>query len=111
MLGVVLTLATAAPGAAFDGVEPASSSQCPAGQFCVWSGAGYTGTMAGTSGTTAVSVPFGVTRSVWNRSAPAARIYSGSGGTGVSVCFAPGAQSDSVQVTSASMRVLSTTTC
>ncbi len=65
----------------------------------------------GTAGTSPVSVPFSWTLSVWNRSSYAARIYSGSGGTGTSVCYAPGAQSASVHVASASIRVLTTTTC
>ncbi len=77
----------------------------------MWSGAAYTGTEVGTSSTSPVSVPFATTQSVWNRSSYAARVYAGSGGTGTSVCYAPGSQVASVHVASASIRVLTTTSC
>lgn len=111
VLGLVLAGVAASPAAALDGAEPMSMSQCQAAQFCVWSGAGYTGTEVGTSGTSPVPTSFQTTHSVWNRSSYAARIYSESGGAGTSVCFAPGAEGSSVSVTSGSIRVLTTTAC
>jgi hypothetical protein len=101
---------SAAPGVAAD-VSPQSTNQCGASAFCVWSAAGYSGSFRQTTSTSAVAVSFSPVASVWNRSSHAARIYSGSGGTGSSVCYAPGAQVTGVHVTSASMRVLSTTSC
>jgi hypothetical protein len=38
-------------------------------------------------------------------------VYSGSGGTGTSTCYAPGAQVSTTSVGSVSFRILSTTTC
>lgn len=109
-LALALVGLAASPSAA-DEVSPASSSQCPASSFCLWSGAGFSGQEIGTTSTTATAVPFAWTLSVWNRSSYAARVYSGPGGTGTSVCYTPGTQVSSTHVASESFRLLTTTTC
>lgn len=101
---------TTAPATA-DDVTPAVMSDCGASQFCVWSGAFYSGSFAETTSTTAVSVGFSPVKAVWNRTSHAAAVYSGANGTGTATCYAPGAQVASTSVTAGSMRVLTTTSC
>ncbi|HEY0117756.1 MAG TPA: peptidase inhibitor family I36 protein [Cellulomonas sp.] len=109
-LALVLVGLAASPVAAVE-AGPESSSQCLASQFCLWSGAGFSSLETSTTSTTAAGVSFSRTLSVWNRSSYAARVYSGSGGTGTSVCFEPGAQVSSTSVSSASFALLTATSC
>lgn len=92
-------------------LEPLSFSQCLSGNVCVWSGTGYTGDFANTTSTSAVNTGVLTARSVANRSTKAARVYSGTGGTGSSVCLDPGDQSSSTSIGSQSMRILTVTSC
>ncbi len=94
-----------------DDLVPAVSSDCGASQFCVWSGAFYSGNLKETTSTTAVSVGFSPVRSVWNRKSHAAVVYSGANGTGTETCHAPGDQFTSTSVVAGSTRVLTTTSC
>lgn len=94
-----------------DGVAPLSTSQCASGAFCVWSGASGSGSFESTTSTTSRDLVIGTVSSVWNRSSNAARIYSGSGGTGTSVCYAPGAYVASTSVAAGSFRLLLGTSC
>ena len=94
--------------------EPVGSllmSQCSLGSMCVWSAVSYGGTFLPTTSAVAVSIPFGTTRSAWNRATKAARIYAGAGGTGSSVCLTPGQSISSTTIASSSMRILTTVTC
>lgn len=93
------------------GVPPLALSQCASGAFCVWSGASGTGTFTSTTSTTSRDLGFSPVLSVWNRSSNAARIYSGPGGTGTSVCYAPGAYVASTSVVGGSFRLLLGTAC
>lgn len=109
LVGALVVLG--AVSAAADEVAPAVAGDCGVSQFCLWSGAFYSGTFTETTSTTAVAVGFSPARSVWNRSSHAAVVYSGPSGTGTATCFAPGAQAGSVSVVAGSMRVLTTTSC
>ncbi len=110
LVGCLLVVAPA-EGAAADDMSPLSSSQCGSGEFCLWSAPAFQGQlMSATSGDT-MSLPFATSRSVWNRTPHAARVYSGAGGTGSSVCIAPGTQWSSVQIASGSVRVLTSSQC
>lgn len=111
VLALALLGSSAGAAAADDDVTPYSLSQCTTSAFCVWSAAAYQGSIVKTTSTSPVSVPFDWVSSVWNRSSFAARVYSGAGGTGSSVCYAPGAQVASVHVAAGSIRVLTTTSC
>ncbi len=77
-------------GTTFVAVEAGelSISQCPAGQFCGWANASYTGSFHATSGTGVTRTLTWSAKSYRNNRSQAARLY-GSGGT-VSTCFAPG---------------------
>lgn len=116
---VVLALSALAPpaGAADDdGVGPVevvgySSSQCAAGRFCLWSGAGYSGTFWSTASTGLQSTGVSSAGSVWNRMSVDVRTYSGAGGTGTTTCWNAGAQAPTVSVGSASVRTMTATTC
>ena len=88
-----------------------STSQCAAARFCVWSGAAYSGSFAAASSTSLVNLGFTRVSSVWNRSAYAGRVYSGTGGGGTYACFAPGAQLAAVVVSAGSIRLTSSKTC
>lgn len=92
-------------------LEPLSFSQCLSGNVCVWSGTGYTGDFANTTSTSAANTGILTARSVANRSTKAARVYSGTGGSGSSVCLNPGDQSSSLSIGSQSMRILTVTSC
>ncbi|NKY38693.1 hypothetical protein HGA02_03885 [Cellulomonas septica] len=104
-------LATAGVPAVASDIAPASTSQCAAAAFCVWGATGYAGTFASTTSTSVSSTGISTAKSVWNRSARAAVVYSGAGGTGTAKCFAPGAMVASTTAGAASFRILSTATC
>ncbi|MBD8059300.1 peptidase inhibitor family I36 protein [Cellulomonas sp. JH27-2] len=105
--------AALAPAAVADDVDlvPASAGQCEAGQFCVWSSAGYVGTFQSVGSTTVKATAMPVARSVWNRSGKAAAVYSGLSGSGAATCYAPGTQISATSVAAASFRLLSTSSC
>jgi hypothetical protein len=92
-------------------VEPRSFSQCFAGNVCVWEGSSYSGKYAGTASTAAVTTGITTAASYANRSTKAARLYSGTGGTGSSACLSPGEQSGGSTIPAASMRILTVTSC
>jgi hypothetical protein len=99
-----------APGADTPGTAFALS-QCVAGAFCVWSGTSGTGTFTSTTSTSWRDLGISPVLSVWNRSSNAARIASGSAGTGTSVCYAPGDYVASTSVDAGSFRLLLGTAC
>lgn len=109
-LAAGVLLATAGPSATF-AASTDSTGQCPSGSFCIWGGTNYSGAFADTASTSATSTGVATAKSVWNRSTRAARVYSGSGGTGTSTCYAPGSQIASTTAAAVSFRILSTTTC
>jgi hypothetical protein len=88
-----------------------SASQCASGRFCLWSGAGYSGTFwsTGTTGLQTTLVPGA--GSVWNRMSIDVYTYSGAGGTGSAVCWNAGTQAPTASVGSASVRTMGPTTC
>jgi hypothetical protein len=92
-------------------ITPFSSSQCASGQFCLWSGTGYTGVFfsTGTAGTHTTGIS--LSGSVWNRTGVAVRAYTGTGATGVWVCYDSGAITSSTSVGSASVRTMTTSVC
>lgn len=92
-------------------VQLFSEAQCSNGVFCVWSATSYLGTFSGASSTVASSTGFTTGRSVWNRSGRAARVFSGTGGTGSWVCYVPGAKVASISVPARSSAVLSGSSC
>ncbi len=110
---LALFVTTTPPSLAGDRqVVPQSSSQCSAGRLCLWAKAGYTGSLWSTASTSIVDVSaMTTTRSVWNRTAFAVRVYANPGGSGASVCYGPGVQASNVVIASGSARVLSTTAC
>ena len=117
LASALLTLgasASAAPAAAFD-LDPAdsitSSSQCPSSSLCLWTGASYSGTFVSTFSTAVYNTGIVTARSVRNRALTAARIYSGTNGTGTTRCYAPGATVRSTAVTARSFRILGTSEC
>ncbi|HEY0215386.1 MAG TPA: peptidase inhibitor family I36 protein [Cellulomonas sp.] len=88
-----------------------SAAQCSSGRFCLWSGAGYTGSFwsTGSAGTQASGVTGA--HSVWNRMAVTVRVHTGSGGSGGYVCYDAGDIASSVSLTSLSVVTLSTSAC
>lgn len=98
---------------ALDGpiIEPQSFSQCLAGNVCVWDGYSYTGLFSQTPSTSATSTGITTAHSYANRSTKAARIYSGTGGSGSWICVNPGAQVSSTTIGAQSMRILTVTSC
>lgn len=111
-LSVVLS-ATSSLAASEDGavVAPASTSQCPTSNFCVWSTTVYSGAIATTTSTAVGNTTFTHVGSVWNRSTKAAVVYSQAGGAGTATCYAPGAQVGSTSLTVGSIRILATASC
>ncbi|WP_124341848.1 peptidase inhibitor family I36 protein [Cellulomonas algicola] len=107
---VLLGSTSGGPAVASD-IGPTSTSQCAAAAFCVWGATGYAGTFASTTSTSVSSTGVSTAKSVWNRSARAAVVYSGTGGTGTAKCYAPGAMVASTTAGAASFRILSTATC
>lgn len=93
------------------GVQVLSLDQCSNGFFCLWSNSAYTGTFTQTASTSPVNLGSTVSRSVWNRTGKAVRVYAGTGGTGSSVCFNPTTRSGSISITSRSVAVQSGTFC
>ena len=94
------------------GVQPATTAQCAAGRVCLWATTFYGGNFFSTSSTSASNVAvFTVARSTWNNSSKAAYVYSGSGGSGASVCLAPGSKTTSTTLTSGSVKLSTKTTC
>lgn len=93
------------------GVQVLSLDQCSNAFFCLWSNGGYTGTFTQTASSSPAGVNATVARSVWNRTGKAVRVYSGTGGTGSSVCYAPNARSGTISITSRSIVVQSGTSC
>lgn len=92
-------------------VQLFSEAQCTSGFFCVWSSAGYAGTFSRAASTTATSTGLATGKSVWNRSGKAARVFSGTGGTGSSVCYAAGIKIASTSVPARSAALLSGSGC
>lgn len=88
-----------------------ASADCPASRLCVWPASSYGGTVFSATSTTATNTAIPMARSVWNRTNRAARLYSGTGGSGSSTCIPPGTKSGSVQYASASAKVLTGSTC
>ncbi len=88
-----------------------SESQCVSGNFCVWSAASYSGTFGKATSTSPASTGFSTGMSVWNRSSKAARVYSGTGGTGSWVCYTPSTKISSTSVPARSVALLSGSTC
>lgn len=119
LLGLTPLSATASDGTAgadettgdVGGVQVLSLEQCSNAFFCLWSGNGYTSTFTQTVSTSPVAVNSTNARSVWNRTGKAVRVYSGTGGTGTSVCYGPNARSGSISITSRSVAVQSGTSC
>lgn len=111
-LGVVLSASSGLAASVDDAVAaPASTSQCPTGNFCVWSTTVYSGAVATTASTAATNTTFTHVGSVWNRSAKAAVVYPQAGGAGTATCYAPGAQLGSTSLTVGSIRILATASC
>lgn len=92
-------------------VQLFSEAQCTSGIFCIWSSASYSGTFGKASSTTATATGFTTGKSVWNRSGKAARVFSGTGGTGSSVCYAAGTKLSSTSVPARSVALLSGSSC
>jgi hypothetical protein len=109
VFAILTTLGVVSPALA----GTASSSQCASGQFCVWSGSLFGGTIWPTSASGTVEAPSAVrnSASVLNLNAHAVRVYSGAGATGSSVCYLPGANLASTAVTVGSVRILTTSAC
>ncbi|WP_407342245.1 hypothetical protein [Pengzhenrongella phosphoraccumulans] len=76
----------------------------------MWNGTLYTATVFSTV-TSGNVQGMTVAGSVWNRMSTAVRVYSATGGSGSSTCFAPRAHLASTSVAARSVKVLSTTTC
>ncbi len=92
-------------------VTPYSSSQCDIGNFCLWSGTGYTGTFWQTASVGLQNTGIGTAGSVWNRMGVDVRIYSGTNGSGSIRCWQNGIANSSISVASASIRTMTPTTC
>jgi hypothetical protein len=92
-------------------ITPFSSSQCASGRFCIWSATGYSGTFWSTGSAGDQNTTVATARSVWNRTGVAVRMYSGSGTTGVWVCYDAGDISSSTSIGSASVRTMTTSSC
>ena len=88
-----------------------SEAQCVSGNFCVWSATSYSGAFSRATSTSPASTGFTTGMSVWNRSSKAARIYSGTGGSGSWVCYAPSTKISSTSVPARSVALLSGSTC
>lgn len=87
-------------------------AQCASNRICVWSATFYGGSFASTSNTVATTVGgFSTARSVWNNSTRAAYVYSGSGGSGSSLCLAPGISTASTTLASGSIRLSTSPFC
>jgi hypothetical protein len=112
---VVVGASTSPTPAAASDVEAtdsiASASQCPSASLCLWSGSSYSGTFTSTFSTAVYNTGIVTARSVRNRALTAARIYSGTNGTGTTRCYVPGANVRSTSVTARSFRILGTTEC
>jgi hypothetical protein len=114
VLVVVGASTSPTPAAASDVEEMdsiASSSQCPSASLCLWSGSSYSGTFVSTFSTGVYNTGIVTARSVRNRALTAARIYSGTNGTGSTRCYEPGANVRSTSVTARSFRILGTSEC
>ena len=92
-------------------VQLFSESQCLSGSFCVWSASNYSGVFGRATSTTPSSTGFTTGMSVWNRSGKAARVYSGTGGTGSWVCYAANAKIPSISAPARSAALLSGSSC
>jgi len=92
-------------------VQLFSEAQCTSGAFCVWSEASYVGIYRGVASTAPVSTGFVNSKSLWNRSSRAARVYSGTGGTGSWVCYLPSTKISSTSVPARSIALLSGSSC
>lgn len=92
-------------------VQLFSEAQCLSGSFCIWSATSYSGAFGRATSTAPASTGFATGMSVWNRSSKAARVYSGTGGTGSWVCYTPSTKIPSISVQARSVALLSGTTC
>lgn len=92
-------------------VQLFSEAQCSSGAFCVWSEVNYAGVVGRATSTASASTGYQQARSLWNRSAKAARAYSGTGATGTWVCYTPGAKTASTLVPARSVVLLSGSSC
>lgn len=111
---LALGLSALAPVAQADDdevVTPFSSSQCDIGNFCLWSGTGYTGSFWQTASVGLRNTTIGTAGSVWNRMGVDVRIYSAANGGGSIRCWQNGIANSSVSVPSASIRTMTPTTC
>lgn len=108
-LALVMFAFSAPPARAAD-IDPQSSTACASGRMCLWGGAVYTGAFFSTTSSTDVASPT-TSKSVWNRTAYAVRVYSGAGESGSSACFVPGTQIANTTLASGSVKILSATTC
>lgn len=92
-------------------VSPLGLESCAAGRLCRWSGTNYQGTLSTVSTTGAVVDVRGTWRSLYVNRSSSVVLYSGSGGSGTSLCLGPGRTAPSLsgwQSYPGSVRLLST---
>ncbi|KQT96583.1 hypothetical protein ASG53_16010 [Sanguibacter sp. Leaf3] len=116
LLGFAPVTASASDGVGeSDGSEPVvqlfSEAQCTSGAFCVWSEPSFAGIYRGVASTAPLSTGFVNSKSLWNRSSRAARVYSGTGGTGSWVCYTPSMKIASLSVPARSVALLASSSC
>lgn len=92
-------------------VQLFSEAQCTSGAFCVWSEPSFAGIYRGVASTAPLSTGFVNSKSLWNRSSRAARVYSGTGGTGSWVCYTPSMKIASLSVPARSVALLASSSC
>ena len=110
-LAVLLCATSVTPALASDEAEVRSAAQCASGYGCVWTLTNYGGGFFQTTSGLPVSTGMTIAKSAGNRSTYALRIYSGTGGTGTSVCLTPGQMIAAGAIPARSMRVLATIVC
>jgi len=116
LLGFAPVTASASDGVGeSDGTETTvqlfSDAQCAVSTFCVWSEVSFSGVFSRATSTASVSTGFFTAKSVWNRSSRAARVYSGTGGTGSWVCYTPNMKVASTSLPARSVALLSGSSC
>ncbi|MBF0723525.1 peptidase inhibitor family I36 protein [Sanguibacter inulinus] len=116
LLGFAPVTASASDGVGeSDGSESVvqlfSEAQCTSGAFCVWSEPSFAGIYRGVASTAPLSTGFVNSKSLWNRSSRAARVYSGTGGTGSWVCYTPSMKIASLSVPARSVALLASSSC
>jgi hypothetical protein len=112
---IALGLSALAPVAQADDADPVvtpfSSGQCSVGNFCIWSGTGYSGAFWQSASLGLQNTGISTAGSVWNRMGVDVRMYSSTGGGGTIRCWQNGIANSSVAVGSASVRTMTPTTC